>query len=366
MKIIYLVSRAKISGPINQALNILSGLVQSGKVDATLVTINPEVKGNSWLDRFKEKGIRVFSLNQRGYKLVKSIILLRQYITQNKIDVIHVSGFRACFITLFVPKCTKRIVTQRCDPKDIAEKLPPFVQPICKYFYLFILRKMDVVVACSESLQHVLINQYQINALVVQNGVDTAFFRPLVKVDKSVLKQRLKLENKRIYLVLGSLRSRKNNILIIDAINKMNKFDGMLLFVGDGPEREFLEKQSKGNPQICFIGNTDSPVDYLQASDFLVSSALAEGLPNTVLEALSCGLVPILSDILPHLELVGGTAIEHLFDKNSSAELSELLCDSTNWDIETQSAYARQIAVERFGIRCLASKYERIYFQVGS
>ena len=60
----------------------------------------------------------------------------------------------------------------------------------------------------------------------------------------------------------------------------------------------------------CFklIGHVQ---EYLGASNYFISASLAEGLPNSVLEAMACGLPCILSNIPPHVEI-------HEMNKDSS------------------------------------------------
>jgi glycosyltransferase involved in cell wall biosynthesis len=55
---------------------------------------------------------------------------------------------------------------------------------------------------------------------------------------------------------------------------------------------------------ILFLGQRSDIVKILRISDCFISAADSEGLPNTVLEAMSTDLVPILSDIPPHREIL--------------------------------------------------------------
>ena len=221
---------------------------------------------------------------------------------------------------------------------------------------------MDKVVACSKSLQKVFVNQYGMDVAAVQNAVNTEFFTPVNEYQRCEIRKQLNLPvDKTTYLVLGSLRERKNVGLIIDAFKEIENNNIQLLIVGTGSDDEALAKQASDDSRIIFTGATNKPKDYLQASDYLVSSALAEGLPNTVLEALSCGLIPILSDIEPHKELVEGISVEHIFERHSKRELEKLLLDSLTWNREKQSKVARQVAVDCFGIDSLAKKYNEIY-----
>lgn len=363
MKALYVISHAVSSGPVNQALNILNGMMLNDHVSDCLVTIDKSDEKNVWTSRFYEKGIKVVQLNVGPkYRILKAVRELRKLIISEKIDVVHCSGFRANIVSLFASKGHCGVVsTIRSEPSAVSELFPSFLRPIIRRICLYSIKRIPVKVACSRAMQATYLQDYNIEMECVQNGVDTDFFVPLGNEQKRELRNRIGLRDVPSFLVLGLLLPRKNNALIIDAFNIIGNSLGQLIIVGGGPEEDFLKKKANGNPNILFIGQTNTPLEYIQACDFLISSSLAEGLPNTVLEAISCGLVPLLSDITPHKELVEDSSICHIFKRDSIDDLVGLLKESNNWDIEEQSRLARELALERHGVRSLAIQYEKIY-----
>lgn len=365
MRTIYLVSHAVISGPINQALNILTGLKHSQNTNARLVTFIPESE-KSWLSRFIDNGIEYKQLNpiKKAHVLTCSK-QLKQFVEENNIDVIHASGFSACLVALMGHGKAKVVITQRCYPFEVAEELPKLVRPFITHLYLWMIKRVNERVACSYSMQKAFAHQVNINMKVVQNGVNTDYFKPIDPTRKTELRRKLELPtDKRINLVLGVLLERKNNAMIIEAFRKMESNDNVLVFVGAGPQEEMLKSRASDAKNIIFTGSTSKPLDYLQASDVLISSSLAEGLPNTVLEALSCGLPCILSDIDPHKELIEGTSAGVLFNTHSVDDLYEKIKESEEWELSDKSLHARKIAVDNHGVISLAEKYEGIYVSV--
>ena len=362
MEVIYLITHAKQTGPVNQALNILTGLNRVEGVHASLLTLEPEIEANTWLQRFRENNIDIVQFNLHKWDVIGCVVKLRDLIKKRHIDVIHSSGYKADFINMMVRRNVTTVSTQRSLPTEVVEKLPKLIRPVLEKIHLSIIKKMDHVVACSKALQRVFVEQYGMNVLAVQNAVNTDFFTPASLEKKGELRKELCLPiDNSVYLVLGSLRERKNVGLIIQAFKEINDNRIQLMIVGDGPDRDELSKIANTDSRIKFIGSTSRPKDYLQASDFLVSSALAEGLPNTVLEALSCGLIPILSDIEPHKELVENTSVEHIFEKRSKEELKTNLVNSLSWNKEIQSKEARRVALSTFDIDSLAKNYISIY-----
>lgn len=354
-----------MTGPINQGLNVLNGMKQNGRVKSTLVTLAPEDPVISWLYRYKDAGIDIEQFNQPLWKSLCAIPKLRKYVKEHQVDVIHSCGYRANFIALMAQTGAKIVITQRCHPTEAVEKFPKFVQPFFNAFYLWMIKRMDAIVACSKSIQSILKNEYGMEVECVQNGVNTDFFLPPIEEQKIMLRKELGLPlDKCLYLVLGSLCDRKNNSLIIDAMKKLNPDKVTVVIVGDGPEENMLKEKARGLCNVILAGHTKTPIKYLQAADVLVSASLAEGLPNTVLEALSCGLPCILSDIDPHKELIDGTDAGVIFNRHSVDDLCRCFIDSYQWDMKLKSQKARKIAIENFGVRSLAEKYEHIYEKV--
>ena len=220
-----------------------------------------------------------------------------------------------------------------------------------------------MAVACSYALQSIYKNQYGISVEAIQNGVDTEFYHPISSLSIK-MSQRRELglaDNKLIYLVLGSLRDRKNTGMVINAFKSIDNSKMQLIIVGDGPQEKELKEMANNCESIKFIGSTKTPLRYLQVSDYLVSCSLAEGLPNTVLEGLSCGLPCILSDIEPHRELIADTNAGVLFDRFSQESLLNSLLDSIHWNLEAKSLEARRLALGFHSIESLSMNYYNLY-----
>jgi glycosyltransferase involved in cell wall biosynthesis len=120
----------------------------------------------------------------------------------------------------------------------------------------------------------------------MNNFIDTDLFR------------KNNIEKKYDIIYVARLDKDKNHILLLEAAKNS---DLKILFVGQGPEKENLEKFAKENGlDVKFIDrvpNNELP-EYYNKSRMCVFPSLHEGNPKTLLEAMSCQLPVIGLDVL--------------------------------------------------------------------
>ena len=131
---------------------------------------------------------------------------------------------------------------------------------------------------------------------IVPNAIDTSYwYRDSDFVD----------DNKKTdILFVGSLIKRKRPSFLIDVFNSYLKAypDSRLFIVGDGPEREKLQKSIEMKnlqKNVRLLGRiSDFELRRLYStSKMLILPSIAEGLPTVLLEAMACGLVVVASDL---------------------------------------------------------------------
>ena len=113
-------------------------------------------------------------------------------------------------------------------------------------------------------------------------------------------------DNQKILIYAGRLIQSKNVDILIRAVAEVRqRQNALLLIAGDGPEKHelmSLVEDLELSDAVRFLGYLQ-PHDlwaYMKASDAFVSLSGYEGMPNTVTEAIACGIPVVLSDIPAH------------------------------------------------------------------
>lgn len=162
--------------------------------------------------------------------------------------------------------------------------------------------------------------------ITIPNGIDKTLYYP--KLNNSTQKNKT-----HVLLCLSRLAPEKR---VEDAIMAMplilEKNPSVILrIVGDGPDREDLEKLSINlniRENVEFIGHVPHEEiikEYHKASIFLLPSD-NEGFPNTFLEAISCGL-PVITTPVGDLEyIVPDAGNGFLVNFHSPSEIADAVC----------------------------------------
>ncbi|HIW74614.1 MAG TPA: glycosyltransferase [Firmicutes bacterium] len=133
---------------------------------------------------------------------------------------------------------------------------------------------------------------YDANLCVISNGVDDAFVprkvaRPPAFKDKFVI------------LMVGRLSAEKRQDLIIEAAKRSRYRDRIqLIFAGRGPKEADYRQQGASLPNRPSFGffEQEELVKLMNACDLYIHASDAEIEGISCMEALACGLVPVISD----------------------------------------------------------------------
>lgn len=365
-KIAYVVSTFNKGGPSNQLYNIIKNLNRKNFVPY-VVTLSPEPK-YSMIDKFQVLDCELLSLN---YNRVQGFLYAKKKLTslfeKIKPDIVHTSGIRGDSICQGIVDKKKHILSIRNFPsEDYITKYGIIQGNLLTITHFHIIQKAEYAITCSKRLSHKFEEKKGIHLRYIQNGVDTEEFAPAKNPAERIrLKEKYGYKpSDRLMLTMGRLIPRKNMATIIKAFMLNQNSTFKLLILGDGSERAKLEKQAQNDNRIRFFGYLNDVVEFLQMSDFLISASFSEGLPNSIMEAMSCGVPVILSDIEAHRELLETSKWSRFFKPEDVSKLLKLLNTVHETDWNTLSSIMKQIIQTNFTAKTMSENYQKLYKEI--
>lgn len=139
-------------------------------------------------------------------------------------------------------------------------------------------------------------------------GIDLARFEN-VQVNRAAKRREIGVPEDAFLLIsVGELSERKNQILILQALDKMaNKENIHYVVVGEGPLRSAYEDYIKEHQlQDCvhLLGYRTDVAELYSIADLCCFPSFHEGLPVAVMEAMACGLPIVCSRIRGNTDLI--------------------------------------------------------------
>lgn len=228
------------------------------------------------------------------------------------------------------------------------------------------------VIAVSESVRGFLISREGLDpdrVVTLANGVDAEAFKPATDTQKSAARKALGLpEDAFVIGGVGRLVAQKNFALFLKVAARVLAKHPSVFFAiaGTGPQESELKEKAVGlglRDSIRFLGHVTDRQGLYHAFDTLLLTSDFEGTPMTLLEAMSSGL-PVVASAVDGIAEVCTDGKNALLTPSRDTEgfaraLPRILCD-----IRLREALGKQARVtilERYEIRRLTSKIEKIY-----
>jgi glycosyltransferase involved in cell wall biosynthesis len=186
------------------------------------------------------------------------------------------------------------------DIYDPSKRISPHKSRFFSAVVRYLLNRSNVLVAQSSNTRDNIIKYYGISKHI--HIIPLPFHPPVLS--KTTGKDRKELNLKEgdfILITCGRLIKRKAIDVVIRAMADIQPNGYRLLIMGDGPEKENLEKLAEVldiKENVIFLGTVDDNMKYkyLKAADVFTLVSLHEGFGIVYLEAMFCGLPIICSN----------------------------------------------------------------------
>lgn len=159
--------------------------------------------------------------------------------------------------------------------------------------------------AMESFLQKYHLSDYTTKSVVVFNGVNTKIYHPVSILIKNQLKKKYHCENKQIISYVGRIDEKKGIHEAVQSLRFISNRKICLMIAHPVCDDKYSQKYFKQisavaknlKKRLIFIENPANISEIYQMSDCLVLPSKQEMAPLVVLEALSCGTMPLCTDV---------------------------------------------------------------------
>ncbi len=319
-----------------------------------------EINDNDVFIRKLDKTVKVCSLHKHSPGIeFRMLWKIYKFIKDGHYDVVHIHGF---FYYYFIP-----II---------------LLHHHCKFFYtihsdaimensswdkkLFRLKKMCFnkkwmrPVTISKASQASFDKLYDMNSTLIYNGTIKPTPHP---IDLSAYRQ---TPHTKILFHPGRITLAKNQEMLCSNCTKLidEGYDIALLIAGQNQDKEIYDKISQYfGSRIIYLGERNDVINIMANADAFCLSSIWEGMPITLLEAMSVGCVPICTPVGGIPEVIMNGESGFLAKSNQSEDYYVSLKNYLDTDNKIISEIRNRIIArfEDFNITKTTLQYENLY-----
>lgn len=236
------------------------------------------------------------------------------------------------------------------------------LRPMVRYLW----HDADAVVAVSNGLRDYAVQTTpDLPIEVIPNAIDLSVFTPPLQQSRNGVP---------CLLFVGRFNAFKNVEKLVDAVANLKELgveDFELQLVGEGERRPVVERivvAKELTRQVQFLGwiDREALVERYRQADIFVTATTWEGMPNTVLEGMACGLPVVATRASGLEELIRDGVNGYLVDINDTRGLANRIAMLLNNPHERQrmGKESRKIAEREFAWEYIAEQYLGIYQRI--
>lgn len=360
-------------GGAEMLLHTLASSLDAGRFALHVCGLRPD-EPYDLAPQIRALGVPVIGFNQRNAYDIPTLIALVRYIRRHRIDIIHthllasdIMGRVAGFLT------RTPVVSTVHNSREDFEHEPARRRWMERSTAKLWCRRLIVV---SPALREEIAAWFGLPVgrfVAIPNGVDTSRFRPMPDLDKAALKRDLLgdpaargdtplvLNVARLVPQKGLAYLARAARLVLDA-----RPDARFAVVGQGPLKDDLLKQVEeldlGGKFVLAGVRSDVP-ELMAAGDVFVLSSLWEGLPISLLEAMSSGCPVVATEVGGVGGVVQSDRTGLLVPAEDPEALAQaiLRCLNNPQEAQQRAAAAREWAHRHYSMETWVRKLEQLY-----
>ncbi len=363
MHVVQIIDLLKFGGA-QKLLVLLAAALGQSDVRLTVVSLRDDLH-LPIAHELRALGVRVVAMPLHGLKDLTTMMRLARWIRRENVDLIHAHLTTANIVGGVVGRLTGvPVIASLHSSKDIKNsKVYRWVEGLALRY------GMQRVIAVGQAVAQAHRARLKREPLIIPNGI--ASLPVLTHEERRAVRRELGVEDDQLLLIaVGRLSPEKGYDDLLTAFADVRQAypQAVLAIVGAGSQQAHLEqrRQALGLTQAVRLtgGRSDVP-RLLGASDLFVSAAHTEGLPVTLLEALSSGL-PVVVTAVGDMPMVVNQEIGMVVPPRQPAQLASAICTLLGDDARRQQMglRARSHVAQHYSVERWCEQLRAVYREV--
>lgn len=329
-------------------------------------------------EKLRSEGIPIIQLQHlvRPLSFLNDFKALReiQHLYQTlKPDIVHLHSSKAGVIGALAVQAneTKPKIVYTVHGWVFLEPLGAIKKSLYTFLESFSSQKKHSIICLSKNDEQIGIQKLHIpreKLTVIPNGIDIPPFFSREEARKKILPQLSEID-----FVIGCIANfykTKGHDILLEAFTQFqkNKQNVHLALVGDGPERKNIERiieQKNLTHTVHLIGHKKNSAEYLKAFDVFTLASVKEGMPYTILEAMSAQVPVISTNVGGISEIITDQHTGLLLRPHSSGDLAQKF-EFAFSEPEKMKAFAQNAfnEKEKFSLQNMVTETKNLYLSL--
>jgi len=364
MKILHILPGLYTGGGEKICIELCNEIAKNQEHEVILCSLEPLNERQQIMYKKISSKVKFLTLNKKGknpsifFQVVKMIFSINPDVIHTNLSSLHYAAFGVIFSGK--PHVHTLPTVANKEASETMLKLYKFL------YNKFQFNPVSMGNRVFESCKKVYGNKCQANIDIGTIPLEKTSLYGTVENEINELKAS---KDTKIFVSVGRLYPVKNQILLIKAFKMLLEegYDAQLFVIGsktiDNEYAQKCEKLVDNNKNIHLVGEKSNVADYLLNADALCFSSIYEGLPMTMVEAMSIGIPTIATPVggIPDLidEGINGYLSSDMSVK-SYLELFKKIIDGDKLDANK----IKDIYNQKYSIEQCAKEYLEFYEKI--
>ncbi len=245
-------------------------------------------------------------IRKSKYDLLDRIYGLPNIIKEQKADlvmaVMYGAGRSLLRTRLFTKKNVKMVIRLGNNPSEKLGENPSLLWRLIEELEVRVLYpRADAILAISQGIKENFGNNYPVNPGRIRVILNPVNIREIQTLKEKPVELPFSLDAEtKLLVAIGRLIPQKGYDQMLESFLKVKReLPVKLIILGEGLLRPQIQDKITEfglEQDVILKGFVENPWSYLNLADLYISTSRFEGFHNTIVEAMACGIVPIVTD----------------------------------------------------------------------